>query len=191
VVSYAERVDHQTLQAGIEGLGARTGATVSEVRVLDQPQEPGAKTLATSAQFTAKGLLPGNTGALPVGAFLRTLPGWQHLRLIFMVGESFRLTSPMSAQVDGFSVRLVNAMKPYEYDVERKNSSSGNTPAPEVAPRPSRAQPQPWLPAMLIGLPVGVLFGWLAGERKPANSKAHRTRAQAPAASKGDEPDGT
>lgn len=187
-LGYAGLVDHTVVRNGIAELARRSGAAISGINLRDQQQGQGVPAKATAAEFTAIGLLSPLTGALPVGAIIRSLPEWQHARLVFVVGERFTFTGPVSVRADGFSLQLVNAMKPYEYDVER---STEGAPATAPAVRPRKARPQPWLPALLIGLPIGALVGWLASDRGTGRVAARLHRSADPAAPKGDNTNGT
>ncbi len=166
-LSYPTVIDHTTLREGIQSLAQATGASIRQVEVEDGQQARGGPAKGTAAQFTADGLLRPHTGALPVGPIIRSLPHWHRMRLAFMVGEQFTFAGPSDASADGFVVRLVNRMKPYEYDVERK---SGGAAAPEAAEEEKPAS-RALLPAVLIGLPAGFLVGWLLGDVAPARPR--------------------
>lgn len=157
-LSYSKVVGHGTLSAGIEGLGERTGAKITDIAIQDEQQAQGMPGEGTAAGFVASGLIQAETGMLPVGPLIRSLPSWEHARLVFIVGEEFSLVGPTSVVADGYAVQLVDSMKPYEYDVERKSGSTTESSVP--------AQQGNWrslIPAMLIGLPVGAVVGWLLG----------------------------
>jgi len=157
-LSYSGVVDHGALAAGIEDLGGRTGATITDVAIQDEQQAQGMPGEGTAAGFVASGLIRADTGVLPVGPLIRSLPKWEHARLVFIVGEQFSLVGPTSVVADGYAVQLVDSMKPYEYDVERK---SGSIIASSVLARQGN-----WrglIPAMLLGLPAGAVVGWLLG----------------------------
>ena len=162
-MSYPKVVDHAAIEKGLGELARRTGARISGARISDGRQARGTAEVGTAVEFTATDLLDEARGGLPVGAIIRSLPEWQHMRLAFMVGEGFRWSGPGTTTADGFSVRLVSSMQPYEYDVERK---SGRLAPPVVAPQ-KRAESRAVLPALLIGLLAGFAIGWLAtGERQ-------------------------
>jgi hypothetical protein len=161
-LSYARRVDKGRLRAGIGELAERAGTRASGVVIREGPLEKGSGQLATAAQFVAPGLIRQETGMLPVGAIVRSLPDWRHMRLVFFTGERFRFSGPRDAAGDGFVVRLVNEMEAYEYDVERM--SGRVSPPGEVVPL--RARSAPLLPGALIGAPPGLLLGWLLADRR-------------------------
>jgi hypothetical protein len=162
-MSYAKLVDHAAIEQGLGELARRTGARISGARISDGRQARGMSEVGTAAEFTATGLLDEARGALPVGPIVRSLPAWEHMRLAFMVGERFRWSGPGTATADGFSVRLLSSMQPYEYDVERK---SGRLAPPEVASRRG-AESRAVMPALLMGLLAGFVIGWLAtGDRQ-------------------------
>jgi len=162
-MSYPKVVDHAAIEKGLGELARRTGAKITGVRFSDGKQARGTAEVGTAVEFTATGLLDEKRGALPVGPIIRSLPEWQHMRLAFMVGEGFPWSGPGTTTADGFSVRLLGSMQPYEYDVERKSSRLA---PPEVAPQ-RRAESRAVLPALLMGLVAGFAIGWLAtGERQ-------------------------
>jgi len=164
-LSYAHLVDHQRLRAAIADLAARTRAKPSDVLIEDSPLErttsssQGLATLATAAQFQASGLVRPQSGVLPVGGIIRSLPDWRRMRLIFLVGDEFPFRGPHQAAADGFVLRLVNQVAAYEYDVERM---SGRISPPEE-PSPTGPPAEPLVPAALIGLVTGLAAGWLLG----------------------------
>ena len=164
-LSYAHLVDHERLRASIEDLMARGGGSAGQIVIEDAPLEVQTEAtekppeLATAAQFQAPGLVDARSGVLPVGAIIRSLPDWRHMRLIFVVGEGFPFGGPYQTAADGFVLRLINQVEAYEYDVERmsgKLAPAGETSIPE---RPSA----PLLPAALIGAVAGLAAGWLLG----------------------------
>ncbi len=162
-LSYPEVIDHQALADGIRRLAEQTGASVGQVEITDSQQAQGMPGQGTAAQFAAEGLVRVRTGALPVGPIIRSLPHWRRMRLVFMVGDDFPFVGPGDTAADGFVLRLVNRMKPYEYDVERK--SGGVAPEEETVEEESGAGAL--LPAALIGLPAGLIVGWLLGDVRP------------------------
>jgi hypothetical protein len=176
-MSYPKVVDHAAIEQGLVELARRTGARISGVRISNGRQGRGMAEVGTAAEFTATGLLDQlrgrPLGALPVGPMIRSLPEWRHLRLVFMVGEGFPWSGPGTTTADGFSVRLLSGMQPYEYDVERKSSrlaprevARKRVGATRRAARTSGAV----LPALLMGLLAGFAIGWLA------TGKRQRTR---------------
>jgi len=113
-LSYSRTVDHNELRAGIENLLAPVGAEPVDLVVQDGPLQRGSSRLATGAQFVAPGLVEQLTGMLPVGLIIRSVPAWTHMRLVFILGDDFRLSGPTDATADGFALTLVNRMKAYE-----------------------------------------------------------------------------
>ncbi len=166
-LSYSSLVDRSTLLEGIDALAQAAGISIDQVEVEDGQQARGDPEKATAAQLTAHGLVRPQTGTLPVGPIIRSLPDWRRMRLVFIMGERFPFTGPLGASADGFVVRLVNRMKPYEYDVERK---SGGVAAPAAATAEKPVSPA-LLPAVLIGLPAGFLVGWLLGDVTPGRAR--------------------
>ena len=161
-LGYPRVIDEARLRAGIAELGERAGVKVSEVRIEEAPLGTGSRERATAAQFLAPGLIEGGTGLLPVGAIVRSLPDWEHMRIVFVPEEGFRLSGPRDATVGGFAVRLVNQMEAYEYDVERMSGKAG--PTGEAVP--SEGHSVPLLPAIAIAVPPGLLLGWLLADRR-------------------------
>jgi len=169
-LSYSRTVDHGELRDGLEDLLAHADGTPGELVIQDGPLERGSSRQATGAQFAAPGLVDARTGMLPVGSIVRSLPAWRHMRLVFVMPEGFQFAGPGSAVVDGFAVALVNRMKAYEYDVERK---SGRVVPPEEAGS-LRPRAVSLLPAVFIGLPTGFLLGWVFSDRRGRASAARR-----------------
>ena len=161
-LSYSRVIDEARLRAGIATLGERAGVKVAEVLIEEAPLTKGSAERATAAQFLAPGLVEPATGLLPVGAIVRSLPDWEHMRIVFIPEAGFRLVGPRDASADGVVVRLVNEMEAYEYDVERMSGKVG--PAGEAVP--SEAQSVPLLPAIAIAIPPGLLLGWLLADRR-------------------------
>lgn len=161
-LSYSQTIEHRRLRAAIEELMARVGGRAAEMLIEDALLEApdstqgGEAHLATAAQFQAPGLVPLSSGMLPVGAVIRSLPDWQHMRLIFVVGDQFVFLGPTGAVADGFAVHLVNRVEAYEYDVERMSERLA---PPKGADQPG--QRPPLLPAALIGAVTGLAAGWL------------------------------
>jgi hypothetical protein len=156
-IGYPKVVDHAVIGKGLGELAQRTGAVVSSVEIREGQQGRGMSETGTAVAFAAAGLIREGQGVLPVGPIIRSLPEWEHMRLVFLVGGAFSWTGPGTATADGYAVRVVSSMKPIEYDVERK--SSRLTPPP-VTPRQHPVSAAV-LPAVLIGLPAGLLIGWL------------------------------
>jgi hypothetical protein len=162
-MSYPKVVDHVAIETGLGELARRTAARIGGVRISDGRQARGMAEVGTAVEFTATGLLDEARGALPVGPIVRSLPEWQHMRLAFMVGERFPWRGPGTTAADGFAVRLLSSMQPYEYDVERKRGRL----APTVVAPQKRAESRAVAPALLMGLLAGFAIGWLAtGERQ-------------------------
>lgn len=171
-LSYPEVIDHQAVADGIRRLAEQTGASVEQVEITDSQRAQGMPGQGTAAQFTAEGLVRVRTGALPVGPVIRSVPHWRRMRLVFMVGEDFPFVGPGDTAAGGFVVRLINRMKPYEYDVERK---SGGV-APEQRTFEEEAGSGALLPAALIGLPAGLIVGWLLGDVRPKRRVSRASR---------------
>lgn len=170
-LSYPTVVDHKAIERGLEELGRRSGARIGEVRISEGRLGRGMPEAGTSVEFAAEGLVREGQGALPVGPIVRSLVEWRRMRLVFVVGESFRFAGPQSTEADGYRVQLVSSMKPYEYDVERRSSRLS---APEGVAKPPPA-PAGLIPAALIGLPAGVAMGWLVlGEWPRGRTRASR-----------------
>jgi len=169
-LSYSTLIDRNTLLEGLEALAQAAGVSIGQVEVEDGQQARGYPEKATAAQLTAHGLVRAQTGTLPVGPIVRSLPEWHRMRLVFIVGERFSFVGPSDVSAEGFVVRLVNRMKPYEYDVERK---SGGVAAPAETAEEKPAS-RALLPAVLIGLPAGFLVGWLLGDVTPGRPRTER-----------------
>jgi len=172
-LSYSRIVDHQRLRASIADLMARVGGRPGEIVIEDAPLElqtdpsEGKLPLATAAQFQAPGLIRAQSGVLPVGAIIRSLPDWRHMRVVFVVDDQFPFRGPHQAAADGFVLRLINQVEAYEYDVERM---SGKVSPPEQASLPG-PPPAPLLPAVLIGMVTGFAAGWLLGGPLPVAAR--------------------
>jgi len=169
-LSYSSLIDRSTLLQGLDALAQAAGVSIGQVEVEDGQQARGDPEKATAAQLTVNGLVRPQTGTLPVGPIIRALPNWHRMRLVFIVGEQFSFGGPSDASADGFVVRLVNRMKPYEYDVERK---SGGVATPEAAAE-EKPLSRALLPAVLIGLPAGFLVGWLLGDVTPGRPRTEQ-----------------
>lgn len=164
VASYPQVTDHQALREGVAELGRRARATVSQVQVRDAVLTRETAARGTDAEFAAAGLVRSG-GPLPVGPIVRALPDWRHLRLVFVVEEGFRFAGPTEVALTGFSVRLVSDQAPYEYDVERTTgrprAAPTSEPGEEAETEPPPRARRGVLPAVMIGLPSGLLLGWL------------------------------
>ena len=169
-LSYSSLIDRSTLLQGLDALAQAAGVSIGQVEVEDGQQARGDPEKATAAQLTVNGLVRPQTGTLPLGPIIRALPNWHRMRLVFIVGEQFSFGGPSDASADGFVVRLVNRMKPYEYDVERK---SGGVATPEAAAE-EKPLSRALLPAVLIGLPAGFLVGWLLGDVTPGRPRTEQ-----------------
>jgi hypothetical protein len=180
-LSYSRVMDHGLLRESIDEMMARTHGRAEAVVVEDGPLGRGVGPQATAAQFAAPGLLDRESGVLPVGVVARSLPEWQRMRLAFLVEERFPFYGPEDTSADGLVVRLVNAVAAYEYDVER---SSGTTVAP-AAPVPAQPGAISLLPAVLIGLPTGLLLGWAFGDRRGREVPVRRSRTVGARAERG------
>jgi hypothetical protein len=178
VVSYPARIDHEALKSAIQQLGKSVGFAPSKLAIRDAPVAQQVSDLGTDAEFTASGLVT-SSGRLPVGAIIRALPQWEHMRLVFILDPKYPFVGPADVTAEGFAVRLVNRVATYEYDVERisgktappgeAKATGGVTQGPsagldEQGRSTGQASPsfiQQMLPAALIGLPSGLLAGWL------------------------------
>ncbi len=165
---YSRMIDEARLRAGIGELGERAGATVGGIEIQKMPLERDSREMGTGAEFLAPGLVRGETGLLPVGAVMRSLPDWERMRIVFMLDEGFPFSGPRDAAADGFVVRLVNMMEAYEYDVERM---TGKVEAGGEAV-PSGGKSAPVLPAVAIGAAPGLVLGWLLADRRGKGRKA-------------------
>lgn len=173
-ISYPEAIDQASLRAGIAELGRRGRFTPGQVVIRDAPLAQQVATPGTDAQFVAPGFID-PSGRLPVGPIIRSLPKWNHMRLVFLLDPNYPFSGPADVAADGLSVRLVNRVATYEYDVERisgKLSTTGEASdaadaAAAQAPGAEGKSPRvpgvshQVLPAVLIGLPSGLLAGWL------------------------------
>ncbi|MGD0111358.1 MAG: hypothetical protein ABSD48_05790 [Armatimonadota bacterium] len=177
VVSYPGVIDHVVLESAIRQLGKSVGFTPAGFAVRDAALAQHVSANGTDAEFKASGLVAGS-GRLPVGAIIRSLPQWEHMRLVFILDPTYPFVGPTDVTAEGFAVRLVNRVATYEYDVERisgkaappgeATATGGVTRGPStgLGDRGQAAQAPPSflqqvLPAALIGLPGGLLAGWL------------------------------
>ncbi len=156
-MSYPRLVDHDAIRKGLDELAQRTRSVLAGTNIVDGQQGRGISETGTAVEFAATGLVREGQGALPVGPIIRSLPNWQHMRLVFVVGATFRWVGPQSAYADGFAVQVISSMKPIEYDVERKNRAL----APPAGAKAQIQGAPATLPAVLIGLPAGFAIGWL------------------------------
>jgi len=172
-LSYTGAVESAALRKSIEKLGETAGCPVSEIAVREVPIQRGARELASDADFVAPGLVHLREGALPVGPMIRSLTDWNRMRLVFLVGSEFQFTGPGDAQVDGFAVRLLRRVTPYEYDVERRRGTAqaGGEMAPPGPPRSPLSDSFAWTAGGLCGA-VGLLLGWFVSgwRREPAST---------------------
>lgn len=195
-ISYPEAIDQASLRAGIEELGRRGHFTPGQVVIRDAPLAQQVATPGTDAQFTAPGFID-PSGRLPVGPIVRSLPEWNHMRLVFLLGPNYPFSGPGDAAADGLAVRLVNRVATYEYDVERisgklppadeANGSAGAA-VSQASGATDKSSPAPGvshqvLPAVLIGLPSGLLAGWLLYGWRGRRSRARRVVAVRPGGS--------
>jgi len=165
---YSRVIDEERVRAGIGELGERIGREVGEIEIQEMRLERDSTQLGTAARFLAPGLIEPETGLLPVGAVIRSLPDWEHMRLVFILDEGFPFSGPRDAAADGFVVRLVSGMEAYEYDVERMTGrlKAGGEGVP------SGGKPAPVLPAVVIGVAPGLVLGWLLADRRGRGRKA-------------------
>jgi hypothetical protein len=169
-LSYSHVVDEGRLRSGIAEIGERTGAQLGEVVVEKAPLRKSSEELATAARFAAPGLIRAETGGLPLGAVVRSLPEWEHMRVVFVVDEAFPFAGPKGMAADGYVVRLVGQVEAYEYDVERMSGTMGTA----GGSRPSEERSAPVAPAVLIGAAPGLLLGWLLAERRRGETARRR-----------------
>ncbi len=169
-LSYSHVVDEGRLRGGIAEVGERTGAQLGEVVVEQAPLRKSSEELATAARFAAPGLIRAETGGLPLGALVRALPEWEHMRVVFVVDEGFPFAGPKGMAADGYVVRLVEQVEGYEYDVERMSGTMG----PAGGSRSSEQRSAPVAPAVLIGAAPGLLLGWLLAERRRGETEKRR-----------------
>jgi hypothetical protein len=171
-LSYAACIDHAQLRAAVARLAGRTKSKVSGLMIEDQPLQPGSQTLCTAGEFSAKGLVPRHGGPLPLTPILDSLPGWRHLRVVFVVPQGFVFAGPESVQAPGLTSRLIKGREVYEYDMVRMNSG----PPPSAQPVPAgwpvsrqAARRGRWQFAVLLVVPVVALIAaWLRwGRRMP------------------------
>ena len=192
-LSYPAAVDHGRLRAGIAELGRRAKAKPSQMEIRDARLAKPAPGTGTDAEFLAAGLV-GKSGQLPVGPIMRSLPDWEHMRLVFVLDPSYPFSGPRDVQADGFAVRLVNQVATYEYDVERTSGkvapagpveleqplSATGMAAParrgSGAGSAAGARGQAMLSAALIGMPSGLLVGWLLSGWRERAARARRLR---------------
>ena len=174
-LSYSHPVDHEALRSAIQKVAHETGAQVSGVGVHDGPLAAGSRAIGTSAGFAARGLVRRDTGFLPVGPIAQSLPSWHHMRLTFVVGEDFPFGGPISASGDGLSIRLVEPVAPYDYDVERISGTAAAANVPRPAPPPPASGPSS-LVAGLVGVGAGFLLGWLVPLGRRARPRHHASQ---------------
>ncbi len=161
-LSYAKMVDHVAIQKGLTELAQRTGAVISNAQVQEGRLGRGTTEMGTGVELAAAGLISPRGGALPVEPIIRSLPEWNRMRLVFVVGDAFLWMGPQATTADGFVVQVVSSMKPIEYDVERKSSST--LPSTEQASNAALEQARvssAALPVALTGLLAGFFVGWL------------------------------
>jgi len=118
-ISYAHVVNHSQLAAGVLRLARATRVATGEVSVREEPVARGSTEKATSAEFTAPGLVRGRSGGLPVEAIADWLPDWRRMQLVFVVGDRYTFAGPASGETSGYSLRLMSGTTAYQYDVER------------------------------------------------------------------------
>ena len=173
VLSYTRAVERANLTESIERLGETAGCPVSDIAVREVPVQRGARELASDADFVAPGLVHLRGGGLPVGPIIRSLADWNRMRLVFLVGSEFQFAGPGDAEVDGFAVRLLGRVAPYEYDVERRRGTlqAGGETAPPGRPRRPLADPSAWTVGGLCGA-LGLLLAWFVSgrRREPAST---------------------
>ena len=118
-ISYARVVDHAELATAVKSLSRQLGVTPGNLSLQEEPVQRGSAERATSAGFSAPGLVSGRSGELPVLAIARALPNWRHLQVAFLVGRGFAFHGPRDGEIAGYRIRLVGQDTAYQYDVER------------------------------------------------------------------------
>jgi len=165
-LSYTRAIESAALKESIERLGEAAGCRVSGISIREVPVQRGARELASDADFAAPGLIDLRGGGLPVGPMIRSFADWNRMRLVFLVGDEFPFAGPGDAEVEGFAVRLLGRVAPYEYDVERRRGTpqaGGETPPPQPRQSP-HAGPFAWAVGGLCGA-LGLLLGWFVSGR--------------------------
>ena len=172
-LSYTRAIESAALKESIERLGEAAGCRVSGISIREVPVQRGARELASDADFAAPGLIDLRGGGLPVGPMIRSFADWNRMRLVFLVGDEFPFAGPGDAEVDGFAVRLLRRVAPYEYDVERRRGTpqAGGETAPPGPPRSPLLGSFAWTAGGLCGA-VGLLLGWFVSgwRREPAST---------------------
>ena len=118
-ISYAHVVNHSQLAAGVLRLARATRVATGGVGMREESVARGSTEKATSAEFTAPGLVRGRSAALPVEAIADSLPDWRRMQLVFVVGDKYTFTGPASGAANGYRIRLMSGPTAYQYDVER------------------------------------------------------------------------
>ena len=190
-ISYPATVAHAALSAGIQELGKRVSFKPGQVAIRDAPLAKQVAASGTDAQFNAPGLVS-PSGRLPVGPIVHALPDWEHMRLVFILDPSYPFSGPLDVTTGGFAVRLANRVTTYEYDVERMKGKPAATGGAGSLPNPGKGDAatgasgekpgassassvsRQVLPSMLIGLPSGLLAGWLLYGWRERRSRARR-----------------
>jgi len=173
-LSYTRAIESAALKESIERLGEAAGCRVSGISIREVPVQRGARELASDADFAAPGLIDVRGGGLPVGPMIRSFADWNRMRLVFLVGDEFPFAGPGDAEVDGFAIRLLRRVAPYEYDVERRRGTAlaggDMTPLPGP-PRSPLLDSFAWTAGGLCGA-VGLLLGWFVSgwRREPAST---------------------
>jgi hypothetical protein len=184
-ISYSSTIDHSRLSEAIQRLSEQAQAQMTHISIsnISPGRTPGAA--GTDAEFLARGLVR-DSGGLPLGPIIRSLPDWSHLRLAFIVDEPYSFCGPHDATADGFVVRLTKSSKVYDYDVERMSGEAAQAAQINIGNSAQESTgrdglPEGTLPAALIAVPTGFLFGWLLPVRRRS---ADRDRQQTQEGSK-------
>jgi hypothetical protein len=168
--SYVACIDHAQLRSAVARLAARTKSRISKLMIEDQPLQTGSQTLCTAGEFSAEGLVPPRGGPLPLVPIRDSLPGWRHLRAVFVVPEGFAFGGPETVETPGLTCRLIKGRDVYEYDVVRMNGRTAPSAEPVRAGRPAQRQAAArgeWQLVLLLVAPVVALIAaWLRWGRK-------------------------
>ena len=141
-ISYARVVNHSQVASAVKDLSRELGVIPGNLSLQEEPVSRGSRERATSAAFSAPGLVRARPRELPVLAIARALPDWRHMQVAFLVGKGFTFHGPSDSEIAGYRVRLVGEGTAYQYDVERMdrgNGAEGETSATQ-AEAPSRGR---------------------------------------------------
>lgn len=137
-LSYAGRLSHSRLRAGVAAIARETGARVTQLTIRDERTSRGSSALATSASFTLDRLVSG-VRPLPVSSLAAGLPAWRRMRLVFVLEPGLPFRGPATVNGEDFAASLVAGpageeadlarVRVYEYDVVTMNRGRGEDPA--------------------------------------------------------------